>query len=271
MFTGVSPGYFDTMGLTLLAGRNINRDDTPGSERVAVVNQAFVKAFCGGQSPTGQTLLTSKEPGYPATVYRIVGVAGDTHYSDIRDKTPPMEFVPASQYPTQGPWTDIMIRSKLPSATVAAAVKRSLSAKHPELTMEFIDFQRRIRDGLVRERLMAMLAGFFGALAAMLAAIGLYRVMSYRVARRRNEIGIRMALGAGRGRVVAMVVREAAILLGSGMAVGLILAVVARTGREIAAARTDGLGSPNNRYSSSLVDRGCSVGEFSAGAARGKQ
>ena len=108
-----------------------------------------------------------------------------------------------------------------------AAVKRHLAEKHPELVMDFGDFQARIRDGLVRERLMAMLSGFFGLLAALLTIVGLYGVISYVVARRRSEMGIRMALGAHRGQVVGMVMRETGQMLVIGIVTGITLSLVA--------------------------------------------
>jgi hypothetical protein len=201
-FAAVSPGYFQTMGIPLLRGRDFNQHDTATSPRVAVVNLTFVRQCLGGADPIGKKLFTKPEPGYPSTDYEIVGVIPDTQYNDLRGETPPMTFVPASQYPTQGPWCAMMIHSNAPPAVVMAAVKRHLAEKHPELVMDFSDFQARIRDGLVRERLMAMLSGFFGLLAALLTIVGLYGVVSYIVTRRRSEIGIRMALGAQRGQVV---------------------------------------------------------------------
>ena len=224
-FTWVSPGYFETMGIRLIEGRDFDRNDTRSSQRVAVVNHTFVRQFLGGADPIGKTLRTSPEPDYPSTVYEIVGIIADTKYSNLRDETPPMTFAPASQYPERGPWTAIMIYSNAPAAI--AAVKHTVAQKHPEIVMEFTDFQARIRDGMTRDRLMAMLAGFFGLLAMILAVVGLYGVISYLVTRRRNEIGIRLALGASRGHVVRMVMREAGWLLVIGLVTGTALSLAA--------------------------------------------
>jgi predicted permease len=226
-FTWVSPGYFQTMGIPLLRGRGFNKNDAAASPRVALVNQTFARQFLGGANPIGQTLRTDPEPNYPSTVYEIVGVIPDTKYACLNCGTPPMTFAPASQYPAQGPWTPMMIHSNLPSSDVMAAVTRQIAAKHPEIVIESSDFQQRIRDGFVRERLLALLAGFFGLLAALLAMVGLYGVISYLVAQRRNEIGVRMALGADRGQVLAMVMREAVRLLALGILVGTALSLVA--------------------------------------------
>jgi ABC-type antimicrobial peptide transport system permease subunit len=208
-------------------GRGLSRDDTAASERVAVVNQAFVRRFLGKADPLGRTLRTSPEPSYPATVYEIVGVIPDTKYNDIRGDMPAMTFAPASQWPNQGPWASMMIHTNGAQAVVIAAVKRRIAEKHPDVIMEFGDFQKQIRDGLMQERLMAMLSGFFGVLAAVLAMVGLYGVISYIVARRRNEIGIRLALGAERGQVIGMVMREAGKLLVIGVVVGAGLSLIA--------------------------------------------
>jgi len=113
---------------------------------------------------------------------------------------------------------------------VVAAVKRRMAANHPDVIAEFADFQKGIQDRLLQERMMAILSGFFGLLAALLAMVGLYGVISYFVARRRNEIGIRLALGAQRGQVAGMVMREAGELLVIGVAVGTVLSLVAGRG-----------------------------------------
>jgi len=229
-FSWVSPDYFTTMGIPVVRGRGFNRNDTVTSGRVAVVNQTFARRFLGGANPLGQTMRTSPEPSYPSTVYEIVGVIPDTKYDDLRGETPPMTFAPAAQYPAQGPWAQVMIHSNLPPAAVVAAVKRRMAANHPDVIAEFADFQKGIQDRLLQERMMAILSGFFGLLAALLAMVGLYGVISYFVARRRNEIGIRLALGAQRGQVAGMVMREAGELLVIGVAVGTVLSLVAGRG-----------------------------------------
>jgi putative ABC transport system permease protein len=226
-FTWVSPDYFSTMAIPIVRGRGFNQNDTATSQRVAVVNQTFVRKFAGGADPIGQTLRTGQEPGYPSTIYEIVGVIPDTKYNDIRGDTPAQTFAPALQFPAQGPWISVLVHSDLPSDALIATLKRKLSRNHPDVVAEFGDFQKGIHDRLLQERLMAMLSGFFGALAAILAMVGLYGVISYMVARHRNEIGIRLALGAGRGQVIGMVMREAARLLAIGIALGMALSLAA--------------------------------------------
>jgi putative ABC transport system permease protein len=228
-FTWVSPGYFDTMGIPVVRGRGFNENDTAASTRVAIVNQTFVRRFLGGANPIGQTFRGMQEGDYPTTLYQIAGVIPDTQYNDLRGKTPPMTFEPASQL-GPAPWTGLMIDSNVPPAAISATIKRRLAARHPDVIVELSDFQKDIRDQLTPERLMAMLSGSFGVLAAVLAMAGLYGVISFIVARRRNEIGIRLALGAERGQVVAMVMREAGRLLAIGIAAGAGLSLVAGRG-----------------------------------------
>lgn len=226
-FAWVSPDYFKSMGISLESGRSFTDNDTVVSPRVAVVNRAFVKEFLGGVNPIGQVLRTSPEPQYPSTVYEIVGVVPDTKYACLACGIPPQTFAPASQLPNQGPWTSIVIHSDTSPAT---AIKRMIAEKHPEVVIQTSDFQQDIRDGMVRQRLLAMLSGIFGLLAALLAMVGLYGVISYMVARRRSEIGIRVALGAARGQVVGMVMREAGLLLLPGVVVGVALSLLAGRG-----------------------------------------
>src|SRR6202011_45534 len=175
-------------------------------------------------------LRTSPEPDYPSTVYEIVGVIPDTQYNDLRSETPPMTFAPASQFPAQGPWGWMMIRSDLPPAALAAVVKRTIAAKQPDVLKEFTVFQQQIRDGLTAERLMALLSEVFGLQAVLLTMVGLYGVISYIVLMRRNEIGIRRALGATRGNVMGIILRQTLVLLALGIVAGVVLALAATRG-----------------------------------------
>jgi predicted permease len=226
-FTWASPEYFETVGIPLLSGRGFSTTDTAASQRVAVVNQTFVHHFLNGADPIGLTLRTHPEPGYPSTVYQIVGVMADSKYQNLRDEAPSFVIAPFAQFPAQGPGTGMMIRSTLPPAVMADSVKRRLAEKHPEIVAYAASFQERIRDRLIRERLMALLSGLFGVLAVLLGTIGLYGVISYLVTQRRNEIGIRVALGASRGRVVRMIIGEAGFLLAVGITIGTVLSIAA--------------------------------------------
>ncbi|HTA85808.1 MAG TPA: ABC transporter permease [Silvibacterium sp.] len=228
-FTWVSPDYFQTMGIPLLTGRMFAETDTANSPRVAIVNQTFLRHFVGNENPIGKTVRTLPEPNYPATVLEIIGTIPDTKYNDIRGATPPMAFVPAAQFPptAEGPWMSVMIWSDIAPSTVMAEIKRQIGDKHPNIIVHTFDFETQIHNGLLRERLMAILSGFFGALAALLVMVGLYGVISYFVTLRRNEIGIRVALGATRWQVIALVMRDAGWMLAVGAAIGTTLSLIA--------------------------------------------
>jgi predicted permease len=228
-FTWVSPGYFQTMAIPLMTGRDFAETDTADSQRVAIVNQMFVRQFLHGVNPIGQTVRTMPEPDYPSTVFEIVGTIPDTKYNDIRGETPPMAFVPAAQFPAaaEGPWTSLMVASNVAPATAMADIKREIGRKHPDVIVQAFDFEAQIHDGLLRERLMAILSGFFGGLAALLVMVGLYGVISYFVMLRRSEIGVRIALGARRRQVIALVMRDAGWMLALGALLGAGLALIA--------------------------------------------
>jgi len=233
-FTWVSPGYFGTLEIPILAGRDFDETDRQDSPKVVVVNQTFVRRFFPDTNPIGKTFHTLAEPNYPAVECQIVGVSKDTKYADLREEIPAMVYGPASQYPTPGPWLNVYIRSSEPLTGVTSAIKRRLGESHPQLVAGFSVYREQIQSGLTRERLMAALSGFFGALAMILAAIGLYGVVAYIVVQRQSEIGIRMALGAARWRVVAMVTREVALLLSIGIAIGMTGALaLARTAQSL--------------------------------------
>jgi predicted permease len=227
-FTWVSPQYFETMGIPLMMGRGFGQRDTAHSQHVAIVNETFVRRYLGNANPLGRTLRTEPEPDYPATLYQIIGVIPDTKYNELRGDTPPMTFAPGSQFPEDtGPFAALLIYSKAPAAQVASTVKRVIAEKHPEVAAVAGDFEAGIRDGMVRDRVLAVLAGIFGLLAALLAMIGLYGVISYLVVNRRPEIGVRMALGASRWQVVGMIMKEACELLLIGALIGTVLALIA--------------------------------------------
>src|SRR5439155_932525 len=155
----------------------------------------------------------------------IVGVVKDTKYRRLREDFGPIAFLPSSQQPRTGQYLRLLVRSAAAANATISAIDRALSRDYPAITFNFSVLKAQIRESLLRERLMATLSGFFGALAMLLATIGLYGVMSYMVVRRRNEIGIRMALGAARRDVMTMIMREAAVLVGMGLAIGAVIAI----------------------------------------------
>jgi predicted permease len=227
-FTYAGPGYFATMGIPLLTGRDFTDSDTNATPLVLIVNQAFIRKYIGAAQPIGKLVHVMPEPQYPERTYQIVGTIPDTRYSDLREDPPPSAFVPAAQVPVdaQRPAVAMMIAYGTGPDAITA-IRRMLETKYPTMTLQFSDFQQEIRDHLVGERMMAMLSGFFGVLAAMLVVVGLYGVLSYFITRRRNEIGIRIALGAKRGQVIALVMRDTAAMLFTGIVLGTVLALLA--------------------------------------------
>jgi len=228
-FNRISPGFFRTLQTPLLAGRDIDEHDVAGSPFVAIVNEAFARKFAKGSNPVGMTfrigrLRTISPP------YEIIGLAKDSKYYELREEPQSIVYISMAQYDHSDTDAQILIRSNAPLASLLSAVKSTSNQVHPDLDITFFPFRKMIQDGLLRERLMAALSGFFGALAIVLAAIGLYGVISYLVERRRKEIGIRMALGAGQKRIIRLVLQETGILLLIGLAVGAVLALAtART------------------------------------------
>jgi putative ABC transport system permease protein len=188
-----------------------------------------VRKFLEGANPVGRTLSVIQQGGKPDRIYQIVGLVKDTKYFDLREEFVPIVFLPDAQDDRPGAYTSLVIRSDGPLPEVVSSVKRSVAEVNPAMAIIFRVFETSVRETLLRERLMAMLSGFFGFLAAVLAMVGLYGVISYMVIRRTNEIGVRMALGAGRSRIVKMIMRESAVLLGIGVAIGAVLALVAGT------------------------------------------
>ena len=226
-FNEVSAGFFRTLGTPLVAGRDFDAYDRPSSPKVAIVSETFARKVLGPGNPIGRTFSVEAMRGGPGDRFLIVGLVRDTKYGDLREDFTPIAFVPATQDEHPGPFGKFLVRSRLPLVSLTASATRAAADVNPQIVVDFESLRTQIENGLVRERLMATLSGFFGALAGVLAIVGLYGVMSYMVARRRNEIGIRMALGADRGAVVGLVMREAGVLLAAGLGVGAVLAVAA--------------------------------------------
>ncbi|MPY90847.1 MAG: FtsX-like permease family protein [Luteitalea sp.] len=226
-FNLVGTGYFAAMGTPIRVGRDFDRRDTPTSPRVAIVNESFVREYVQGANPLGQTFQNEGPPGERWPFYQIIGVVKNTKYRDLREPLAPLAFLAASQDENPGPSLQLVIQPAVALAAVTSAVTREIGNIDSSISVQFDTMTAQIQRSLLRERLMAFLSGFFGALAAAVATIGLYGVMSYTVARRRTEIGIRMALGADRGAVVWMIVREAGILVLVGLITGVLLTMIA--------------------------------------------
>jgi predicted permease len=223
-FNSVGAGFFETMRVPMLAGRDFNESDQPDSPRVAIVNETFARKYFQGASPVGKVVYDSGKPDKP---YQIIGLVKDTKYHSLREEFLPTIFVATSQEKEPGEGQTLMIRSSESMESLVSSVKRAANEVNPAMVLNFSVFRTQVRDDLVGERLMATLTGFFGVLAVVLATIGIYGVISYMVIRRRNEIGVRMALGAARGKILFMVLRESVILLGIGAVIGAGVALAA--------------------------------------------
>ncbi len=222
-FNAAGPGYFAVTATPLIAGRDFERGDRAGAPRVAIVNRKFAEDIFGGANPLGRTFRTQAWAGEPEKVYRIVGLVENTKYGGLREKFRPIAWVPLAQRDkgNVGDGVSVMLRVRGPMGPAMEGVKKALERVSPALSVEFRVVDVQIGRTVTRERLMANLSGGFAVLAAVLSTLGIYGLMSYTVARRRNEIGVRMALGADRARVVALVAREAGVLVAAGVVLGL--------------------------------------------------
>ncbi len=227
--------YFDSVGTRVLMGRGISVQDTAASTTVAVVNESFVKNFFNpGENPIGHYFGGGEHSPHE---YEIVGVVQDTVYSDVRWKDHLMSFVPLLQRPasekTPLEQDELMyvgafvLKTAHPINNMEALARQTLSSINPNLAVvKFQTFDQQIADQFTDDRMLARLTMLLGFLALLLAALGLYGVSAYAVARRTPEIGIRMALGAERATVTAMIMRGAAIQAALGLAIGLPIALL---------------------------------------------
>ena len=214
----VSPGFFETLATPLLAGRDFEKRDGQGAPPVAIVNETMARMYFGNENPIGRRYRT--ESG-GAVLTEIVGVVKDAKYATLREDLRPIVYLPLSQWDKPGPLRSFEVRSTGSAASLIPGVKDALDRVNRDVTIEFRTLAVQLAESIGRERLLATLSGFFGALALLLSTIGLYGVMSYNVARRRNEIAIRMALGAERAHVMRMVLGEIGLIVAAGLGAGL--------------------------------------------------
>ncbi|MCC7009861.1 MAG: ABC transporter permease [Acidobacteria bacterium] len=222
---GISPGWFDAYGIRLLAGRDFTGFDRLGQEPVAIVNQAFVTRFLSGQPAVGQVVRLGG-PGGRTSAYTVVGLVSDAVYRNPRDGFAPTMYVPVSQQARIGPTVALTIAvASGDRAAVERAVSSALHAVDPTTAFAVRRFDQLRRATVVQERLVALLSTFFGALALLLAGIGLYGVVSHAVGSQRTEIGVRIALGANRADIVVMVLKRVASILTVGVVAGAAISV----------------------------------------------
>jgi predicted permease len=217
----LSANWFKTYGIPLIAGRDFASSDSSTAAPVAIVNETFARKFAYGKNPIGTRV---RQPGHgqePTIERQIVGYVKDAVYRSLREPVPPTMYIPYAQQPEPPSGMSISVRAAGGSPLLLTkGLVTALTAVNGDLAITFRPLEDQVNAALTQERVVAMLSGFFGGLALLLAGLGLYGVTSYAVSRRRTELGIRMALGAAPGGVVGLVLRRVAILVGLGVLVG---------------------------------------------------
>jgi predicted permease len=220
----ISDGYFDTMGIPILAGRDFGREDTKSSPHVAIVNEAMARKFFSTPAAVGRRF--QKEEGSKLSdPIEVVGVVGTTKYTSLRDSAQPIMYFPRAQESAVAQYISFELRTVGPPGGIVPAVTKAFASVNSRITVDFTTLDRQLSESLTLMRVIATLSAFFGALAVLLATIGLYGIMAYNVARRRNEIGLRIALGAEQSRVVRMVLGEVTRVVFAGAAIGVVVSV----------------------------------------------
>jgi putative ABC transport system permease protein len=225
----VSPGYFTTLRTPLLSGRDFTNQDTAGSQGVSIINETMAAKFFPGMDAIGRTFTRDNAPGQAPTKNLVVGIVKDAKYRSLRENNRPTAFFPLTQISTPWDRPSFELRTTGPPSAVASAAADATGDVNKEVSVQFTTVEQQVDDSLTPDRLLATLSGFFGALALLLAMVGLYGVLSYIVVQRRKEIGVRMAIGAGRGDIVRLVLRDVGFVLLVGCTAGVVIAEL--TGR----------------------------------------
>jgi predicted permease len=224
----VSPGWFRTYGTRFVAGRDFRENDVPGAPDVAIVNEAFARAYFGGESPLGRALLESMSATERRSL-EIVGVVEDAAFATVRDRIEPTIYRPLAQRLDSRllaslSTVSVSIRSAadIPPSRLVSALTETIGRIDRDDAVTFQIVSEQLAPSYIRERLLAMLSAFFGGLTLLLAAIGLYGATAYSVSQRRFELGVRVALGASPGRIIGMVFGRVSLLVTAGLLVGIL-------------------------------------------------
>ena len=225
-YVATTPGYFEAIGIPIRSGRDFGAEESARGAPAAIVSAAFVKKYFGGVDPVGRSLRV--QLGDTLAPVRVVGVAADAKYMDLREAPEPIIYFPFEQ--TEETWSglQIVLRTRMEPTSVAAGAMRAIDAAAPGVRIRRVsDMRARVDLAMAVQRLAAQIAAFAGLMVLALCAVGLYGVVSYGVARRTNELGIRMALGARSSAIVWLVARETARVVGVGVGAGLVLSFAA--------------------------------------------
>ncbi len=221
LLDATTPGWFETMGMPLRSGRDFEAGDRVGSGPVAIVNEAFVRRYLPGEQPIGQRVRLGFDPN---TRHEIVGVVGDAVYTSPREGMLATMYVPVAQQARKTFWPTVLLTINAgPGRRVAVKrdVAAALTRADPTVAFTFETFDQLVEATVTQERLIAMLSAFFGGLALLLAAVGLYGVVAHAVGARQTEIGLRMALGAAPSSIVRLVFQRVGVMIAAGLAFGL--------------------------------------------------
>jgi putative ABC transport system permease protein len=220
----VSDGYFETLEIPIRAGRDFDLRDTQHAARVAIVNEAMARKFFGTPDAVGRRFQKQDGSSWTQPV-EVVGVVGTTKYRSMRDSAQAIVYFPRAQESAAAQRMSLEVRGSGAAASLVPSIAKAIARINPRITLDFTTLERQLTESLTLSRSIAMLSGFFGGLAVLLATIGLYGIMAYTIARRRNEIGVRIALGAEQSRVVRMVLREVATIVTVGVVLGVALSL----------------------------------------------
>jgi predicted permease len=221
----VMPGFFRTVGIDLLRGRTFTWQDNDRSPHVAAVSESFADKFFPTGNVIGQRINITTHPKWQTL--QIVGIVSDATIYDIREHRPPTIYLPTTQYGDWMSYSELLVRTNLGPAALATEIRQAVEPLGHEYVTSVKTVAEHIDRALLQERVTAMLSAFFGALALLIAGIGLFGLMAYSVTQRTRELGIRVALGAQRGAVLRMILRETLVLALVGVSVGLPCALVA--------------------------------------------
>lgn len=232
LFNGVSPNYFRAMGTPILAGRDFSDSDRAGAPQVTIVNEAFAKKYYNGENPVGKTfIVVGYNERFPERRMEIIGMAANAKYQRIREEAQPTFYGSFAQERELMSGARVAIRTTGSPWKSRNAILQAVANVNKEIAIDLKRLDEDLGANVLQERLVAMLSAFFGVLALLLAALGLYGVMSYSVTRRKNEIGIRMALGADPSKVITLVLRNVAFITLAGLVAGAVASI--GTGRFI--------------------------------------